>query len=148
MAPDKICTQSSVKFDANIGQKYRQKYSYKSEKWETTMKVGRNTVEALNEDFKAKSGTIVDPRMRRMRGLTALYFMTTIALAHFNIQRISIFLKAQLAKDNALKRGAKPPRKKIVRARDRLRKSGYFSADKYRKGEVDLSFDPPPPLRT
>ncbi|MFN3707390.1 hypothetical protein [Microcella sp.] len=147
VAPDKICTQSSVKFDANIGQKYRQKYSYKSEKWETTMKVGRNTVEALNEDFKAKSGTIVDPRMRRMRGLTALYFMTTIALAHFNIQRIAIFLKAQLAKDNALKRGAKPPRKKIVRARDRLRKSGYFSADKYRKDEVDLSFDPPPPLR-
>jgi hypothetical protein len=110
------------------------------------MKVGRNTVEALNEDLKAKSGTIVDPRMRRMRGLTALYFMSTIALAHFNIQRIAIFLKAQLAKKNAINRGAKLSRKKkLVRARDRLRKTGYFSADKYRAEDVDFSFDPPPP---
>ena len=148
-APDKICTQGSVKFEASIGQKYRQKYSYLSPEWDETMKVGRNTVESLNEDFKAKSGTIVDPRMRRMRGLTALYFMTTIALAHFNIQRIAIFLKAHEAKENALRRGPKLTRKKkIVRARDRHRKSGYFRADSYRMNDVDVSYEPPPPMRT
>ncbi|MGY6497671.1 MAG: hypothetical protein ACXIUP_05540 [Microcella sp.] len=73
-----------------------------------------------------------------MRGLTALYFMTTISLAHFNIQRIGIFLKTHMAKEKALSRGAKlSNKKKIVRARDQLRKSGYYSADSYRKSEVD-----------
>lgn len=151
IAPEKICTQGSVKFDASIGQKYRQKYPYRSAEWAKAMKVGRNTVESLNADFKSKSGSIVDPRMRRMRGLTALYFMTTIALAHLNIQRIAKFLKTHLAKENALGRGTKlANKKKTVRARDRLRKTGYKSADRYRKGEVDYSFDPPPPppLRT
>lgn len=146
VAPDKICTQGSVKFDAHIGQKYRQKYSYMSKQWKETMAVGRNTVESLNEDFKAKSGNVVDPRMRRMRGLTALHFITTIALAHLNIQRIAKFLKAHQAKENAITRGAKlPSRKKIVRARDRHRKSGYFRADRYRLNEVDVSYEPPPP---
>lgn|GEM_PF-4401489 len=107
-------------------------------------------MESLNEDFKAKSGNVVDPRMRRMRGLTALHFITTIALAHFNIQRIAKFLKAHQAKENAINRGAKlPNRKKIVRARDRLRKSGYFRADRYRMNDVDVSYEPPPPpMRT
>lgn len=76
--------------------------------------------------------------------------MTTIALAHFNIQRIAIFLKAQLAKKPDLDRGTKlSKKKKTVRARDRMRKTGYFSADRYRAEDVDISFDPPPrPLRT
>ena len=149
-APDKICTQGSVKFEASIGQKYRQKYSYMSQEWKQTMAVGRNTVESLNEDFKAKSGNVVDPRMRRMRGLTALQFITTIALAHFNIQRIAKFLKAHQAKENAINRGAKlPNRKKFVRARDRHRKTGYFRADRYRMNDVDVSYEPPPPpMRT
>ena len=142
-----------MKFEASIGKKYRQKYSYLSPpRMDETMDgSGRNTGREpeRKETSKAKSGTIVDPRMRRMRGLTALYFMTTIALAHFNIQRIAIFLKAHEAKENALRRGPKLTRKKkIVRARDRHRKSGYFRADSYRMNDVDVSYEPPPPMRT
>lgn len=64
-APDRICTQTSVKFEASIGQKYRQKYSYMSREWMETMRVGRNTVESFNEELKQDRGSIFEPRRPR-----------------------------------------------------------------------------------
>ncbi|WP_130282538.1 hypothetical protein [Microcella alkaliphila] len=137
-----------MKFEASIGQKYRQKYSYMSREWMETMRVGRNTVESFNEELKQDRGTIVEPRRRRMRGLTALYFMTTVALAQVNIERIARFLKAEESDQAAEQRG-KPRKPRItIRARDRFRKSGYFRGDRWRD-DMTRSFDTAdPPQRT
>ena len=150
MRNERICTQSSVKFDANLGQKYRQAHSYKSAEWEKTMVIGRSTVESLNREFKEKPGTIGPPNMRRMRGLTILHFITTIALAQFNLQRISHFMKKEQEAKAARERGERiptaPPRG--IRARDKYRKTGYFKEDSFDEADVNRAFEPPPPLRT
>lgn len=149
VAHDRICTQSSVKFEASVGLKYRQSHSYKSEEWERTMAIGRSTVESLNSDFKRKPGTITPSHMRRMRGLTALHYITTIALAHFNLQRIASFLKKEQEAQAARDRGERVPTlPRGVRARDRHHKTGYNTADSFDEKDVSRGYEPPPPMRT
>ena len=148
-ARDLICSQTSVKFPAHVGQKYRQAYPYKSPEWERTMAIGRSTVESLNNEFKTKAGTITPPHMRRMRGLTALHYITTIALAHFNLQRIASFLKKQQEAKAARDRGERiSTTPGGIRARDLHHKTGYQTADSFNEGDVIRGFEPPPPLRT
>ena len=115
------------------------------------MAIGRSIVESLNREFKEKPGTIAPPNMRRMRGLTILHFITTIALAQFNLQRISRFMKKEQEVKAARERGERiPTAPRGIRARDKYRKTGYFKEDSFDEADVNRAFEPPPPppLRT
>jgi hypothetical protein len=91
---DTICTnRTSVKFEPEAGAKFFQHLQYGTDEWHAWFSTARNTIEGFNAYVKDPSYEALDASgRRRLRGVTAQYFLTTMLVAAANLRKISNFI--------------------------------------------------------
>jgi hypothetical protein len=94
---DSICTnRTSVKFEPEAGAKFFQHLQYGTDEWHAWFSTARNTIEGFNAFVKDPSYEALDASgRRRLRGVTAQYFLTTMLVAAANLRKISNFIHSK-----------------------------------------------------
>ena len=145
--PDKICTQSSVTFKSTDNSDKTQDMPYGTEEHAITYTRDRNTNEGFHA-FMRETGyeAISNSSRRRIRGLAAQQFITTLLFVSANIRKIAAFLH-----DEKVRNASTSPRPKLtpkqspVRWRDKDGKNPYRAKWPLKKlPEAALGVDPPP----
>ena len=136
LAPDHVCTQTSVDFGPEDGIEHRQALRYGTPEWETTYRNDRQVVESLNDELSNGPEKLVDPHVRRVRGLAAQAFITLTGLVQLNIRRIATYLHEQTRL---------VPKPRYPRRRDTQHLSEYVRRDRSADAGAVLRLPDPPP---
>lgn len=136
-----VCCQDSVTVDPKAHLREQQSIRYGSDRWISTFRTDRNTIESLNNSLKSDF-RIDATAERRMRGLAANQYVLAFKATALNYKRIANYARTQLKIAELEKRRTnvtpirpdihvaspkKPavPREKKVRNRDRQGWSNY-----------------------
>lgn len=115
--PDKICTQTSVKFAREDGIETEQALHYGSREWHEIYEHDRNSIESINAYLKTGPERMDESAGRRVRGLAAQSYIFTIMMVTTNLRRIAKFMNTR--------RKAQPKTPPIQRSRDRNNLTNY-----------------------
>lgn len=137
IAPDHVCTQTSVDFGPEDGIEHAQAIRYGTKEWRNTYKSDRQVVESLNNELKTGAEKLDDSTSRPMRGLAAQSFIILTGIVQINIRRIAKYL---------LELRRSTPKRTYDRRRDTEGLSDYVRADRSVDEGAELKIpDPPPP---
>jgi hypothetical protein len=126
---NRVCCQSTITVKASDNVKNRQKFRWHSKEWWRTYRVGRNTMESLNDTVK--DDIELDKSSHRpMRGMAAQQFAFALLMVATNMKRIIEFEHQLYILDKRTREGRPPQRRKqkhelLQRRRDRLGRSNY-----------------------
>jgi hypothetical protein len=110
-APPKVCTQSAVTIDPDIGARHRQDLAFGSEEWATTYAAYRNTIEGWNGYVKDTAHeALAAPGRRRVGGIAAQSIFVALLLMAANFRKIAAF--RQLVADGTAKKVAERARRR------------------------------------
>jgi hypothetical protein len=90
-----VCCQDSITIDPNDHLREQQALRYGSDKWVSTYRADRNTIESLNNSLKSDF-RIDATAERRMRGLAANQYVLAFKATALNYRRISDYARNQL----------------------------------------------------
>lgn len=90
-----VCCQDSITIDPNDHLREQQAIRYGSDKWVSTYRTDRNTIESLNNSLKSDF-RIDATAERRMRGLAANQYVIAFKATALNYRRISDYARNQL----------------------------------------------------
>lgn len=138
VAPDHICTQTSVDFGPDADVKYGQALRYGTAKWEKTRTSDRQVIESLNDEIKSGPERLDHSASRRIRGAAAQAFIILTGLVQINFRRIATYL---------LELRRNKPKPSYPRRRDTQGLSDYVRKDRSADEGAILKV-PDPPSRT
>lgn len=126
---NRVCCQSTITVKASDNVKNRQKLRWHSKEWWRTYRVGRNTMESLNDTVKDDI-ELDQSSHRPMRGMAAQQFAFALLMVATNMKRIIEFEHQLYILDKRTREGRPPQRRKqkhelLQRRRDRLGRSNY-----------------------
>lgn len=138
VAPDHVCTQTSVDFGPDDDVLYGQAIRYGTKEWQDTHRSDRQTIESLNDEIKQGPERLDHSGSRRVRGVAAQAFIILTGLVQINFRRIAQWL---------LESRRTQPKKTYPRIRDIQGRSDYVKKDRSADEGAVLKV-PDPPGRT
>ncbi|MBX3285344.1 MAG: hypothetical protein KF703_08390 [Actinobacteria bacterium] len=108
--PPKVCTQQSVTFPPEAGDRYLQALPYGTPEWQRTYATLRNTIEGVNGLIKDGSyEALADSTKRRVRGVAANSVLVAFGIFALNLRKIDSFCDLAVVDTNGTLR---KPRKR------------------------------------